>query len=114
VEAGGEPQEARGEQLDEVVADAVRDGLVERAFVPVRPGVELQALQLHAFAVRDVVEEKRREIRLVRHGAQTGELGNLHPDQVVAMRTGIRKTFQGFARLRSHFSGAAATMKMVL
>src|SRR5437879_9205726 len=74
VKPGSEAEEARCEQGDQVVADTVCDGFVESPFVAKGPDIELQALQFHAFSVRDIVEEQRREVRLPGPRAQADEL----------------------------------------
>jgi hypothetical protein len=60
-ELGGQAHEARFGGLDQVVEDAVGDGLVETAFVAERPDVELEALEFDAGLFRDVVEDQRGE-----------------------------------------------------
>ena len=65
---------ARASRLDQFVEDLVRDGLVKVPLVPERPEVELEGLQFHAEPFGDIPDVKRGEVRLPRHGAQTGEL----------------------------------------
>src|SRR4051812_103333 len=60
VEARGEPHEARTRRLNQVVEDLVRHRFVEPALVAERPDVELEALQLDALPVGDVVKVQRR------------------------------------------------------
>lgn len=102
VELGGEAHESRLGRGDQVVEDAVGDVLVEVAFLAERPHVELQALQLDALLVGDVVEDQRGEIRLAGLGAQAGEFRDLHVDMVVAARVRIGEGFQRFGGFRAH------------
>src|SRR5690606_18080186 len=74
------------------------------AFVAVGPDIELEAFQLHAFPVRDVVQIQDREIRLAGHRAQAGELRNFHMNQEIALGRGVRKMLQFGAGLRGHFA----------
>src|SRR5262249_26825959 len=67
----------------EIVEYAVGHGLVEGPGVAEGPDVELQALQLDAQPVRHVVENERREVRLARLRAQTGEFRYFHVYPVV-------------------------------
>src|SRR5262245_25830366 len=62
VELGRQADEARLHRLDEVVEYAVRDRLVKRTFVAVRPDVKLQRFQLDALGIGNVLEVQRREI----------------------------------------------------
>ena len=73
----------------------------KRAFVAVRPDVELQRLQLDARGVGHVLEVQRREIRLTCLRTETGELRNPHPDRVVAIRVRVRKGLETFFRRSS-------------
>ena len=52
VEVAFDVEIARIERGDEVVGDAVRDRFVERAFIAVRPEIELERLQLDALLHR--------------------------------------------------------------
>ena len=78
VEARGQAHEARRGRRRKIVEDAVGHRFVEGALVAVRPDVELQALQLDAATVRNVVEQQRGEVRLARLRTETGELRDLH------------------------------------
>src|SRR5207248_7566637 len=80
----------RLQRADQVVEDPVGDRLVEGAFVPVAPEVELEALQLHAGAIRHVRDLDGGKVRLAGHGADAGELRALEPDFVIASRTWSR------------------------
>src|SRR4051812_33815951 len=86
----------------EVVEDPVGDRLMKRPLVAVGPNVELERLQLHAQPVGDVVERERGEIGLPGHGADAGELRNLHVDPVVALGRRVGKRFQRLAGTRGH------------
>src|SRR5688572_32867568 len=93
VEARLELQVARLERAHQVVEDAVGHGLVERAFVAIRPNIKLERFQLHAQAIGNVVEHQRGEIRLTGHRAEAGERRDLHVDPVVALRRRIDESF---------------------
>lgn len=93
VEAGGQAHVAGLGGLDQVVEDAVGDVLVEMALVAEAPDVELQALQLDADLVGDVVQGQDGEIRLPGLGAEAGEFRNLHVDLVIPVGSGIREGF---------------------
>src|SRR5688500_14306888 len=99
VPAGGEPHEARLRGGHQVVQDAVGDGLVEGALVAVRPDVELEALQLDAGLLRDVVEGEDREVRLAGLGAQAGEFRDRHVDQEIAARLRVGEGLEILAGL---------------
>ena len=88
VEVAFDVEVARVERGDEIVGDPVRDRLVERPFVAIRPEIELQRLQLDALLVRDVADADRGEVRLRRHRTEAGELRRLEGDLVIAF--GIR------------------------
>src|SRR5438445_13534009 len=113
VNPGSEEDKARCEQGDQVVADTVCNRFVESALVAIGPDVELEAFQLHALAVRHVVEKQRREVRLPGSRAQAGELRDLHTDQIVVARAWIGKTLKRFTRLGRH-RGPGAKLEMVL
>ena len=77
---------------DDVVEDPVRYVLVEGAFVPVCPEVDLERLEFYAQLVGDVVDDKVCEVRLTCEGAETGEFWSVEGDDVVpaGMRIGER------------------------
>src|SRR5678815_5800337 len=83
-EPAGHRDRSRRNRAHQVVADLVRDGLVERTFVAVAPQVELQALQLHAQLAWYVIDRDRCEVGLTRDRTQAGELGALELDVVLA------------------------------
>ena len=87
---------------DEVVEDAVRDRLVERALVAEAPDVQLQRLQLDAGAVGHVFEVQGREVRLPGLRAQAGELGKTHADGIIPIRLRIGECLQRFRRRSGH------------
>src|SRR5262244_2338324 len=93
---------ARRSRRHEVVEDAVRHVLVEGALVAIGPDVELDALELHQTLVRDVAHADGREVGLARLGAETGELGDLEGDLVVAIRMRIGHHLQLTAREARH------------
>src|SRR5215831_17645034 len=93
---------ARRRRRHEVVEDAVRHVLVEGALVAIGPDVELDALELHQTLVRDVAHADGREVGLARLGAETGELGDLEGDLVVAIRMRIGHHLQLAAREARH------------
>ena len=58
--------------------------------------------ELHAAAVRDVVEHQRGEVRLPGHRAEAGELGALERNVVVAPRPRVRERVELLARPCRH------------
>lgn len=105
VELAGQAHEAGVRGPHQVIQDAVGDGLMEMSLVPEGPDVELQALQLHAARVRNVVQEQGGKVRLAGLGAQTGEFRDLYMNMVIPARLGVVEGFQGFAGLAGHDSG---------
>lgn len=97
---GGEPHESGLGGGDEVVEDFVGDGFVEGAFVTVGPHVELEAFELYAFVVGDVVEGEGGEIGLAGFGAQAGEFRDLHVDVEITMRGRIGESLERLGGLR--------------
>ncbi len=93
IEACCKPKETRMGGRRDVVCDLVRHSLVKRAAIPERPDIQLQGFQLDAEPVCDIFELQGGEIRLAGFRAQAGELRNLHPDGVVPLGRGIRKSF---------------------
>ncbi len=89
-------QEAGIEQRDEVIRDPVRHCLVERALIAEGPQVQLQRLELDARFIGNVADADRGEVRLPRHRAETGELGRLEEDLVVALRIRVGERLQLF------------------
>jgi hypothetical protein len=63
------------------------------------PDVELQALQLDAELVGDVIEHQHREIRLPGLGTEAGEFRNFHVNQVVPCGSGLAKVSRAFRRV---------------
>ena len=94
--------EARMAGSHEVVEDLVRHRLVEGAFVPVRPEIELEALELHAERVGNVPDPDRREIRLAGPRTEARELGALEGNLVVPSGLRVGKGLDRFGRLRGH------------
>ena len=86
----------RGADGDEIVEQAVDDGLVEGADVAEALKVQLQRLQLHAGLAGHVAERDGAEVRLAGLGAQAGELRTDDFDGVIAPRMGVGKGFQLF------------------
>src|SRR5579875_889699 len=56
--------------------------------------IELEALQLNYRAVRDIIDDDGSEIREARARTETGKLGNLQVNDVVALGVRIRPGFQ--------------------
>ncbi|TMG74921.1 MAG: chromosome segregation protein SMC, partial [Betaproteobacteria bacterium] len=75
---------------------------MEGALVAEGPDVELEAFQLNALSVGNVVEIEGGEVGLPGPRAKAGELRNLHADQIVAARAWIGKALQRLARLGRH------------
>ena len=91
----GQAHEARLGRLDQVVEDAVGDVLVEMAFLAEAPDVELEAFQLDAGLVGDVVEVEGGEIRLPGLGAKTSEFRDFHVNVKIPLRFGIDEGLEG-------------------
>jgi hypothetical protein len=98
VKLGGKSKVSRLEGGNQVIHNAVGYGLMECAFVTVRPDVELEAFKLYAFFFRDVIENQRGEIRLPGFWAQAGELRDFHMDEVIPAWGRVREYFQFFRR----------------
>lgn len=101
-ELGSETHESRLRRGNQIVKDAVGHGLMESAFLAERPDVKLEAFQLDALLIRNVIQDQRGEIRLAGFGAQAGELGDFHVDVKIALRLRVIEGFQGFAGSRGH------------
>lgn len=86
----------------EVVQDFIRDRLVERAFIPVGPKIQLQGLKLNAQGIRRVCDPYGGEVRLPRLRAKAGEFRALHGDLVVPFRVGIGKCLNVFSGYSGH------------
>src|SRR5258706_5318080 len=84
-------QPARLHHRHQVVKDHVRDVLVEDPAAAKGLEVELQALELHAEAIGDVVDAYGPEVRLAGLGADRGELRTRVLDRVVAAGVAIRE-----------------------
>jgi len=102
VELRGQAHEARIAGAHQVVEDAIGDVFVEMPFLAERPDVELEALQLHATLVGDVIEIQGGEIRLAGFRAQAGEFRDFHMDVVIAAGIRVVEGFQGFAGQGRH------------
>ena len=75
-------------RFHEIIQDLVRDRLMERAFVPVAPEIELETFQLHTEFVGYVTNMDCREIRLTGLGAKTREFRTIHLNIIIP--AGIR------------------------
>ena len=93
---------ARRRRGHEIVQDPVGHVLVEGPFVPVRPDVELDRLELEQVPVRHVADSNRGEVGLAGAGAHARELGDLEADLVVAVRVRIGHDLERLRRLRRH------------
>jgi hypothetical protein len=65
-------------------------------FVAEAPDVELEAFQLDAELVGDVIQRQHGEIRLPGLGTEAGEFRDFHVDLVIPVRRGVG---EGFERL---------------
>jgi len=101
-ELGGQAHEAWVGSSNQVIQNAIGDGFVKSAFITEGPDVKLEAFQLHAGLIRDVIQIKRGEIRLPGLGAQAGEFGDFHVDVEIASRLRVIKGFKGLAGLTRH------------
>src|SRR5581483_11716542 len=88
--------EARIERANEIVGDAIRDRLVKRALIAIRPEIQLERFQLDAFLIGNVANANRREVRLPRHRTDARKLRRFEVDLVIAFGTGIWKRLEIF------------------
>ncbi len=86
---GGDAQESGGNGRDHVVNDLIGDCFVEFSFVAKAPGVHLQAFQLYATLVGNVVDDQHREVRLAGHGAKASKFGYFDMDVKVPIGTRV-------------------------
>src|SRR3569623_2045513 len=96
IEHRGQAHEARLRRFDEIIKNPVCVVFMEMTFLAKAPYVELQALQLDAGIVGNVVEDERGEIGLPGLGAKACVFRDFHVDMKVASRYKIGKDFQGF------------------
>jgi hypothetical protein len=87
---------------DDIVENAVRDHLVEDAFVAVLLQVHFQAFEFDTLGRRRVVEGERAEVGLACFRAHRGKLGTLDLDRVVALRVLILERFEHFLEIVAH------------
>ena len=104
VEIAHDCHAARPDGPDEVVEDAIRDGLVEVPLVPERPQIQLERLQLHTQPIRDVPDADRGEVRLSCARAETGELRALEADLILTARTWVGERLERLGWLGRHLS----------
>ena len=76
---------------DQIVENLVGDRFMKRAFVAVRPQIELEGFEFDAKLIGHVGDANRGEVRLAGPGADTGKLGTLHIDFKVALRPWVGK-----------------------
>jgi len=88
---GGDAHETGLAGLGQVGQDVVGDFFVESAVIAVAPHIHLQAFELNALLVRDVVNREVRKVGLAGEGAKAGELWDLELDDVVALRCRVVK-----------------------
>ena len=84
----------------QIIQNVIGDSFVVGALVAKGPDVEFQPLQLDTSAIRHVIEKECCEIRLAGHGAQAGELRDLHADEEIAIRAWIAENRQLLALFR--------------
>src|SRR5438270_6191581 len=102
VEVAFDVEGSRVEGGDEIVGDAIRDGLVEGAFIAIRPEIKLQRFQLDALPIGHVADADGGKVRLRRHRTEAGELRRLEGDLVVALGVGVLKGFEMTRRCGGH------------
>lgn len=102
VESGGEPQVSRLQRSDQIVDDAVGHCLVKSLVIAIGPDVELEAFQLDAFPVGNVIQHQGRKIGLAGFRTKTGKLRNFHVDMIIPRRCRVGKNFQVFCRAAGH------------
>src|SRR5689334_5425902 len=83
IKPGGQAHESWLGSCYQVIEDAVGDGFVKTAFIPERPDIQLEALEFHAFLVRDIVQGEHGKIRLTSFRAQACEFGDFHVDMKI-------------------------------
>ena len=112
IEHCGQAHESRLRSGNKVVKNLICHRFVERAFVTVRPDVQLQAFEFDALAIGNVIKVQGRKIGLPRFWAQAGEFRYLHTDQEVPFRVRIGKRFQSFVGFARHLSVNSRSAKI--
>ena len=102
VELGGQAHESWSRSSDQIIENLIRNRLVKRTLVTVRPDIQLEALEFYAFAIGNIIEVQSGKIGLTGFGTKAGELGNLHADQKVPFRMRVRERFQSCFRFARH------------
>ena len=90
------------DRFDKIIQDLVRDRLMERAFVPVAPEIELETFQLHTEFVGYVTNMDCREIRLTGLGAKSREFRTIHLNIIIPAGIRFLEDLELFRRLSSH------------
>jgi len=85
---------ARLECRNEVVENPIDDVLVKHAVVSERLEIELQALELHAQFIGDVLDVDLTEVRLTRLGTKRRKLRSCMVYYIVPLRMRIGERFQ--------------------
>lgn len=87
-----------------IIQNLVCHCLMKRAFVAVRPDIQLQAFQFDAFAICYVIEIQGCEIGLAGFGAQASEFRDLHANQEIPAGVRVWKSLQHFIYCAWHLS----------
>ena len=77
--------------LQQIIQDLISHGLMEMAFVAIRPQIKLQGLKFYTKFIGDVIDSYFRKIRLAGFRANTGEFRAAKTNLVFSARTGVRK-----------------------
>jgi hypothetical protein len=111
VELGRQAQESRCQNGDQIVAYPVGYRFVIRAFIAVRPDIELEGLQFNARSIRYVFEKHFSEVGLTGFRAQAGEFRHANPNAYFPIHCGVREGFKqvpgGLFRAESNRAGHA-------
>lgn len=102
VELGGQAHESWSRSSDQIIENLIRNRLVKRTLVTVRPDIQLEALEFYAFAIGNIIKVQSGKIGLTGFGTKTGEFGNLHTNQKIPFRMRVLERFQGYFRFARH------------
>ena len=93
-ELRGQDGFTRCARFDEIIEDAVRDGLIERALVTIRCKIEFQRFAFNAQLVGHIIDVNPREIRLTGYRTNGSEIVGFEMNAVVSFRSRISKRLQ--------------------
>ena len=87
------------QQLNQILHNDVHAILVKIAVITEAKEIELQGFAFHQAFVGNVGNIDGGEIRLARHGAETGELGTIEFDKIIITGMLIGKALQNLRRI---------------